>query len=119
MKIYNRRNFWSGLFFIALGILNISTAILRDNIDVSKLTLVVALIVIGIGQITRSMSKNMSIKDKIDELDERNVLINLKSKSKAFQITQVILFVFIILMIIISKVFSNDEFIAISLGLAV
>ncbi|MGW8114557.1 hypothetical protein ACVS9P_05130 [Caproicibacterium sp. NSD3] len=38
----------------------------------------------------------MSKQDKIDDLDERNRLIRLKSKSKAFNVTQTVCFILMI-----------------------
>lgn len=44
---------------------------------------------IGGSFLIRSLSKEMSRKDRLDDMDERNQLINLKSSSRANSITQI------------------------------
>ena len=50
--------------------------------------LILALMFIG-GELTiRSVSRNLSKEDKLEEMDERNQLIELKTKSQSFRLTQ-------------------------------
>ena len=56
--------------------------------DISGMILILALMFIG-GELTiRSVSRNLSKEDKLEEMDERNQLIELKTKSQSFRLTQ-------------------------------
>ena len=91
MKIYNKKKFGSGFICIVLGVLNF-LACFSTGFDVSGMVITLALLFIGGGSVMRSFSRNMSREDKLDELDERNRLIDLKTKSRAFRLTQAICF---------------------------
>ena len=56
--------------------------------------------------------------DKLEELDERNRLIALKSKSKSFQLTQIISFMLMLALLVMGKVSGYEGFIAMGVGLA-
>ena len=66
----------------------------------------------------RSISQRMAIEDKLEELDERNRLIALKSKSKSFQLTQIISFMLMLALLVMGKVSGYEGFIAMGVGLA-
>lgn len=72
--------FASGVFMVALGLLNLITSIMRQDLDINSTILIVALFLLGFGSIMRSISQRMAIEDKLEELDERNRLIALRSK---------------------------------------
>ncbi len=118
MKIYNGKTFAAGVFMAALGVLNLVTGILRDDIDVSAVILIAALLALGIGAAMRSMSKRMAQEDKLEEMDERNRLIKLKSNSSSFRLTQIISFILMLFFLIMGKVSGYDGFIAMGAGLA-
>ena len=118
MKIYNGKTFAAGVFMAALGVLNLVTGILRDDIDVSAVILIAALLALGIGAVMRSMSKRMAQEDKLEEMDERNRLIKLKSNSSSFRLTQIISFILMLFFLIMGKVSGYDGFIAMGAGLA-
>lgn len=118
MKIYNKKVFASGVFMTALGLLNLITSMMRQDVDISSVILIVALFVLGCGSIMRSISRKMAREDKLEELDERNRLIALKSKSKSFQITQIISFMLMLVLLVMGKVTSYEGFIAMGAGLA-
>ena len=118
MKIYNGKTFAAGVFMAALGVLNLVTGILRDDIDVSAVILIAALLALGIGAAMRSMSKRMAQEDKLEEMDERNRLIKLKSNSISFRLTQIISFILMLFFLIMGKVSGYDGFIAMGAGLA-
>lgn len=118
MKIYNKKVFVSGIFMVALGILNLITSIRRKDADINSIILIAVLLVLGFGKIKRSLSQRMSREDKLEELDERNRLIELKSKSKSFQLTQNLSFVFMLIMLFFGKVSGYEGFIAVAVGLA-
>lgn len=118
MKIYNKKVFASGIFMAALGLLNLITSIMRKALDINSIILIAALFVLGFGSIMRSMSQRMTKEDKLEEMDERNRLITLKSKSKSFQLTQMISFMLMLVLLVMGKVFDYEGFIAMGVGLA-
>lgn len=118
MKIYNKKVFASGIFMAALGLLNLITSIMRKDLDINSIILIAALFVLGFGSIMRSMSQRITKEDKLEELDERNRLITLKSKSKSFQLTQMISFILMLVLLVMGKVFDYEGFIAMGVGLA-
>ena len=117
MKIYNKKVFASGIFMMALGLLNLITSIVRHDLDINSIILIVALFAMGFGSVMRSMSQRMAKEDKLEELDERNRLIELKSKSKSFRLTQIISFA-LMLVLVMGKVSGYEGFIAMGVGLA-
>jgi len=66
----------------------------------------------------RSFSRNMSREDKLDELDERNRLIDLKTKSRAFRLTQAICFGLMLLFLVMGKMSGEILLISAGVGLA-
>ncbi len=118
MKIYNKKEFISGAFMGALGLLNLILSIIRQDLDINSIILIVVLFVLGFGTIMRSISQRMAKEDKLEELDERNRLITMKSKSKSFRITQIISFMLMIVLLVIGKVSGYEGFIAMGVGLA-
>lgn len=60
----------------------------------------------------------MSKEDILEELDERNRLIELKAKRKAVQITQTFTFVFAIIFFIMGKFSGYEGFTAMGVGIA-
>ena len=89
MKIYNKKTFAFGVFSAALGVLNAVTAALR-GIDAAGVVLVAVLLFVGAGAMMRGLSQKMAREDKLEERDERNRLVELKSKSAAFRLTQAV-----------------------------
>lgn len=118
MKIYNKKVFASGVFMMALGLLNLITSIMRQDLDINSIILIVALFVLGFGSIMRSISQRMAKEDKLEELDERNRLIALKSRSKSFRLTQIISFMLMLALLVMGKVSDYEGFIAMGVGLA-
>lgn len=103
---------------MALGLLLLITSIVRQDLDTNSIILIVALFAFGFGSIMRSISQRMAKEDKLEELDERNRLIALKSKSKSFQLTQIISFVLMLALLVMGKVSGYEGFIAMGVGLA-
>lgn len=117
MKIYNKKIFVSGIFMVILGALNLVTSIVRNDLDISAIILIIALSAFGVGALIRSASQRMMREDKLEDLDERNRFIELKSKSKSFRITQSISFVLMILLLVMGKVYGYERVIAMAAGL--
>ena len=80
MKAYNKKTFAFGVFSTALGVLNAVTAALRGA-DAGDIVLIACLLFFGIGAMLRGTSKRLAREDRLEELDERNRLVSLKTDS--------------------------------------
>ncbi|WP_058486467.1 hypothetical protein [Defluviitalea phaphyphila] len=116
MKIYHKRNFLSGLFYTLLAITLITLNIVQE-FKIKTFIISILGLLFGIRTIIGSMSRELTKKDIIDELDERNQLINLKSSSKSFRLTQNINFVIMIIFFIAAKIYNSDMLFYITFGL--
>ena len=119
MKIYNKKTFVSGVFLIALGVLNVITSAVTKGFDIESILLIVALFALGAASILRSTSQKMAKEDKIEGRDERNRLIDWKSKSKAFELTRILSFVLMLVLMVIGKVINEKMLIFMGAGLAI
>ena len=115
MRIYNKKTFGFGIFALALGLLNIVAGVMT-GFDGKGVFLIVLLFLIGAGSLARSLSQKMSREDKLEERDERNQLIDMKSKSLAFRLTQGISFVLGLLFLVSGAVAKDDAIVALGLG---
>lgn len=117
MKVYNKKTFAFGVFSTALGVLNAVTAALRGA-DAGDIVLIACLLFFGIGALLRGTSKQLAREDRLEELDERNRLVELKSKSAAFRLTQAVCFGLMLALLVAGKVSGTQALIAIGVGLA-
>ena len=117
MKAYNKKTFAFGVFSTALGVLNAVTAALRGA-DAGDTVLIACLLFFGIGAMLRGTSKRLAREDRLEELDERNRLVELKSKSAAFRLTQAVCFGLMLALLVAGKVSGTQALIAIGVGLA-
>lgn len=85
MKIYNKSNFGWGLFLTVIGLAILAISI-WTGFEVKGTILMAACLVLGATFLGRSLSHAMSREDKLAELDERNRLVKLRSKSAALTI---------------------------------
>ena len=81
MKIYNRKTFYFGFSCILLSLINLITSFFT-GIELKTVILALILMFFGLGSLRRCFSSKLSFEDKLDELDERNRLNDMKSKSK-------------------------------------
>ena len=117
MKAYNKKTFAFGVFSTALGVLNAVTAALRGA-DAGDIVLIACLLFFGIGAMLRGTSKRLAREDGLEELDERNRLVELKSKSAAFRLTQAVCFGLMLALLVAGEVSGTQALIAIGVGLA-
>ena len=117
MKVYNKKTFAFGVFSTALGVLNAVTAALRGA-DAGDIVLIACLLFFGIGALLRGTSQRLAREDRLEELDERNRLVELKSKSAAFRLTQAVCFGLMLALLVAGKVSGTQALIAIGVGLA-
>lgn len=101
MKIYNKKKFYFSLLWLAMGISIMILTLVNGDMNLDSVFSAACCCILGINGLGRSISQKMSREDKVEELDERNQLIELKSKRKGFQLIQYTLlcvgFVFAIL----------------------
>lgn len=118
MKIYNKKTFASGTFMVLLAAINLIVGIMKRTMDVKGGIVMAALFLGGMATIVRSQSHILSKEDKLSELDERNQLVALKSKSKAFSVTQRISFLLMLIFFVGGKVSDCMDLIVMGVGLA-
>lgn len=119
MKIYHKKLFASGVFVSVLAALNVIGCIITHEITLKRLVLISVLALFGIFEIRKSLSAKRSREEKLEERDERNQLIDLKSKSRTFQITQGMMFVIMFSAVLAGAWKQNDTILGIGFGLAV
>lgn len=85
MKIYNRKGFIWGIVWTVLGGLRLLLLVIQPEDTTAQLvkgTIVgVVLLTLGLSGFTRALSKQATREDRIEENDERNKLVRLKSKA--------------------------------------
>lgn len=118
MRIYNKKSFAEGIVMLALGSLNLILDFINHAFEINSAILIIVLYFLGGGFIIRSLSHKFAKEDKLDQLDERNQLIELKSKSKAFRLTQIISFLLMLFLQVMGKLADHNGLIAIGIGLA-
>lgn len=118
MKICHKKNFWAGVGMLALGILNLATALWRGQMEWSDWVLVLALVFLGGSSLLRSLSPKLARQDKIEEQDERNVLVQLKTRTSAFRWTRLVSFGLMLSLLIAGAVTGERLLLAVAVGLA-
>lgn len=103
---------------LALGILNLATALWRRDLDASAVVLVVALVLLGGSSLLRSLSPKLARQDKIEEQDERNILVQLKTRTSAFRWTRLVSFGLMLSLLIAGAVTGERLLLAVAVGLA-
>lgn len=119
MKIYSKKKLVSGILMVLLGGANLLVDILTGSVGAKGLVLVAALFLFGADAIRRSLSKQLTQEDRLEELDERNRLIELKAKSRAFQMLQGTAFVLMLVSLVAGKVWDMELLMGTGLGAAV
>lgn len=118
MKICHKKNFWAGAGMLALGLLNLVTALWRRDLDASAVVLVVALVLLGGGSLLRGLSPKLAREDKIEEQDERNILVQFKTRASAFRWTRLVSFGLMALLLVAGAATGEELLLAIAVGLA-
>ncbi|MEY9976242.1 DUF2178 domain-containing protein [Lysinibacillus sp. RC79] len=90
MKVYNKKGFVWGVMWTILGVWTLVLDIIEPNDflpgQIKNVLLSVLLIAIGISGFIRAFSRKATQKDLVEEQDERNRLIMLKSKARTLDI---------------------------------
>ena len=88
MKIYHKKNFSEDILLTGLGLLLLVTMLLRQCFRPKSVLICTAALLLGLGLLFRSLSRQCARADRLEELAERNLLIQLRSKGLAFSIVQ-------------------------------
>ena len=118
MKICHKKNFWAGVGMLALGILNLATALWRGQMEWSDWVLVLALVLLGVSSLLRGLSPELAREDKIEEQDERNVLVRFKTRASAFRWTRLVSFGLLLALLLAGAVTGERLLLAVAVGLA-
>ena len=90
MKIYNKKRFFSGVLWTAAG----AFCLYRDIVDsadflpqqIKSVVISLLCLAIGLTSLIRAFSKSSTREDRIEEMDERNRLVRLKTNSLTLNI---------------------------------
>lgn len=102
---------------VALGLVNLALSLWRRDFTLSTGVLVGALLLLGVSSLLRSLSPQLSRQDKIEEQDERNILVNLKTRTSAFRWTRLVSFGLMALLVA-GAATGEELLLAIAVGLA-
>ncbi len=119
MKIYNKKTFASGVFMLALATLDLVLYISNKDFTIKGVILVAALYLLGSFAVVRSLSRKMTKEDRLEELDERNQFIELKSKRRSLELTQALSFLLMPVLLIAGKILEYERFTAMAVGLGI
>lgn len=90
MKIYNKKGFFSGVLWTAAG----AFCLCRDIVDsadflpqqIKNVIISLLCLAIGLTSLIRAFSKSSTREDRVEEMDERNRLVRLKTNSLTLNI---------------------------------
>ena len=91
MKIYNKKKFADGCFFLVLGAALAGAMIWKREIDGKSVVLALIALVIGADALVRSLSRRLSYQDKVEALDERNIQVELRARSRTLSLLAVLI----------------------------
>ena len=116
MKIYNKKGFWLGIFWVLLAI-GCAVADLRDPdpnmlIRVRDWVLTVVVFLLGVTSFWRALSRSATREDRIEEMDERNRLVKIKSKARMLDFVYGTLFVLVVGSLIGFQVTASEVWLA-------
>ncbi len=116
MKIYNKKGFFLGIFWVLLAI-GCAVADLRRPdpnmlIRVRDWVLTVVVFLLGVTSFWRAFSRSATREDRIEEMDERNRLIEVKSKARMLDFVYGTLFVLVVGSLIGFQVTASEVWLA-------
>ena len=100
MKIYNKKKFADGCFVLVLGAALAGAIIWKREIDGKSVVLALIALVIGADALVRSLSRRLSYQDKVEALDERNIQVELRARSRTLSLLRGTLMAVLILSLI-------------------
>lgn len=123
MKIYNRKGLIWGVFWTLIAAFNLYHSILSPDDflmgQIKDILISVVVLLLGVNGFVRAFLKKATVQDKIEQEDERNRLIKLKSGAKAFQVLQIFLLLATGVFAVVYKLTSNIGWIPFLIATAV
>ena len=96
MKLYNKKGLVFGLFWTILGVSALVLELVRPSgntaVFIRDIVLFSLLILFGVRQVVRAFSRAATREDMLEERDERNRFIKLKTGSTMFKVAEILLF---------------------------
>ena len=96
MKLYNKKGLIFGLFWTILGVSALILELVRPSgntaVFIRDIVLFSLLILFGVRQAVRAFSMTATREDMVEERDERNRYIKLKTGSTMFKVSEALLF---------------------------
>lgn len=96
MKLYNKKGLIAGLFWTVLGVSALILELARPSgnkaVFIRDVVLFSLLILFGVRQAVRAFSIRAAREDMVEERDERNRYIKLKTGSTMFKVAEALLF---------------------------
>ena len=117
MKIYNKKKFALGIFLLMLGLLRFTPLFAGREWDVKSIFWTAVALLLGVSELVHSLSYTLTKKDRLEELDERNRLVDWKTKSMTLKITRYVCLVLGWIFAIIGVIREADIVVALGLGL--
>ena len=74
------------MFFLVLGAALAGAMIWKREIDGKSVVLALIALVIGADALVRSLSRRLSYQDKVEALDERNIQVELRARSRTLSL---------------------------------
>ena len=87
MKVYHKKNFLWGLLLLLLGLLLLAAGVWK-GFTLRSAVVAALLLFLGGGILLRSLSKDLSREDRVQERDERSLLVALRARGTAFRCAQ-------------------------------
>ena len=100
MKLYNKKGLLLGIFWLAVGLGGLILEIARPSsvkaVFIRDIVLFSLLLLFILRQIVRAFSARASREDFLEERDERNRYIRLKTGCTMFKVAEALLFIWVI-----------------------
>ena len=118
MKLYNKKRAADGWWRVGLGILWIILAIQERGNWINWIVSGI-FIVGGIWDLVRARTKRLTEEERIELTDERNQMLLLQTKSRAYDIMNVIYIICVIAFLLVAQIFHVQVMLVLSVGFSV
>lgn len=118
MKLYNKKRAADGWWRVGLGILWIILAIQERGNWINWIVSGI-FIVGGIWDLVRARTKKLTEEERIELTDERNQMLLLQTKSRAYDIMNVIYIICVIAFLLVAQIFHVQVMLVLSAGFSV
>ena len=91
VKVYHKKNFLWGVLLLLLGLLLLAAGV-GQGFTLRSAVVAALLLFLGGGILLRSLSRDLSREDRVQERDERSLLVALRARGTAFRCAQGVCF---------------------------